>query len=85
MLILGPKTAILGPQFCRILMLGPHFWSSGEAPLDPPYVFSSCAPAWPLSRQSVVTQQSRRLKACEACQVIPGLGSLHSSACDEPF
>ena len=21
-----PKTAILGPQFCRILVLGPHFW-----------------------------------------------------------
>ena len=26
MIILGPKTAILGPQFCRILVLGPHFW-----------------------------------------------------------
>ena len=25
MIILGPKTAILGPQFCRILVLGPHF------------------------------------------------------------
>ena len=25
-IILGPKTAILGPQFCRILVLGPHFW-----------------------------------------------------------
>ena len=25
MIILGPKTAILGPQFCRILALGPHF------------------------------------------------------------
>ena len=41
MIILGPKTAILGPQFCRILVLGPHFWWSGglrppEAPLDPP-------------------------------------------------
>ena len=23
MIILGPKTAILGPQFCRILVLGP--------------------------------------------------------------
>ena len=21
-----PKTAILGPQFCRIFVLGPHFW-----------------------------------------------------------
>ena len=37
-IILGPKTAILGPQFCRILVLGPHFrWSGGAwAPLDPP-------------------------------------------------
>ena len=26
MIILWPKTAILGPQFCRILVLGPHFW-----------------------------------------------------------
>ena len=25
MIILWPKTAILGPQFCRILVLGPHF------------------------------------------------------------
>ena len=38
MIILGPKTAILGPQFCRILVLGPQFWWSGGAgpPLDPP-------------------------------------------------
>ena len=39
MIILGPKTAILGPQFCRILVLGPHFWWSGGAqgpPSDPP-------------------------------------------------
>ena len=28
-IILGPKTAILGPQFCRILVLEPHFWWSG--------------------------------------------------------
>ena len=34
MIILGPKTAILGPQFCRILVLGPHFWWSGG--LGPP-------------------------------------------------
>ena len=33
-IILGPKTAILGPQFCRILVLGPHFWS-GRARLPP--------------------------------------------------
>ena len=32
MIILGPKTAILGPQFCRILVLGPHFWWSGGCP-----------------------------------------------------
>ena len=40
MIILGPKTAILGPQFCRILVLGPHFWWSGarapRAPLGMP-------------------------------------------------
>ena len=30
-IILGPKTAILGPPFCGILVLGPHFWWSGEA------------------------------------------------------
>ena len=40
-----PKTAILGPQFCRILVLGPHFWWSGGgrapgAPLDPPLIFN---------------------------------------------
>ena len=38
MIILGPKTAILGPQFCRILVLGPHFWWSGGdlGPRGPP-------------------------------------------------
>ena len=41
-----PKTAILGPQFCRILVLGPHFWWSGGGargpPLDPPlHIFFS--------------------------------------------
>ena len=37
MIILGPKTAILGPQFCRILVLGPHFWwSGGPGPPGPP-------------------------------------------------
>ena len=29
MIILGPKTAILGPQFCRIFVLWPQFWWSG--------------------------------------------------------
>ena len=32
MIILGPKIAILGPQFCRSLVLGPHFWWSGGGP-----------------------------------------------------
>ena len=41
MIILGHKTAILGPQFCRILVLGSHFWWSGGpgppgSPLDLP-------------------------------------------------
>ena len=39
MIILGPKTTILGPQFCRILVLGPHFWWSGgggPGPRSPP-------------------------------------------------
>ena len=34
-----PKTAILGPQFCRILVLGPQFWWSGGAgPPGPPWI-----------------------------------------------
>ena len=37
MIILGPKTAILGPQFCRILVLGPHFWWSGGPPWIRPW------------------------------------------------
>ena len=44
MIILGPKTAILGPQFCRILVLGPHFWWSGgaQAPGAPPGSTPEC-------------------------------------------
>ena len=39
MIILGPKTAILGPHFCRILVLELHLWWSGggvgpQGPLD---------------------------------------------------
>ena len=49
-IILGPKTAILGPQFCRILVLGPHFWWSGGpgpgAPLDPPLHRYGKYPFW---------------------------------------
>ena len=38
-IILKPKTAILGPQFCRILVLGPHFWWSGGPGLPgPPWI-----------------------------------------------
>ena len=47
MIILHPKTAILGPQFCRILVLGPQFWWSGGggwAPLDPPLHTTNYAP-----------------------------------------
>ena len=37
MIILGPKTAILGLQFSRILVVGPHFWwSGGLGPRGPP-------------------------------------------------
>ena len=39
MIILGPKTAILGPQFCRILVLGPHFGGQGgPGPPGPPWI-----------------------------------------------
>ena len=39
LIILGPKTAILGPQFCRNLVLGPNFWwSGGPRPLGPPWI-----------------------------------------------
>ena len=39
MIILGPKTAILGPQFCRILVLGPHFaGQGGPRPTGPPWI-----------------------------------------------
>ena len=34
-IILGPKTAILGPQFCRILVLGPHFGGQGPTWICP--------------------------------------------------
>ena len=38
LILLGPKTAILGPQFCRILVLGPHFWWSGGGARAPPLI-----------------------------------------------
>ena len=40
-IFLGPKTAILGPQFCRISVLGPHFWwlgGGGLGPWGPPWI-----------------------------------------------
>ena len=55
MIILGPETAILRPQFCRILVLGPHFWWSGGARAPPGLLryfrakFDTC---WTLSYQS---------------------------------
>ena len=60
MIILGPKTAILGPQFCRILVLGPHFWGSGgaqapEAPLDLPLSFHISIPT--LWSRSILGQE----------------------------
>ena len=36
MIILGPKTAILGPQFCRILVLGLIFGGRGGP--APPWI-----------------------------------------------
>ena len=43
-IILWPKTAILLSQFCKILVLGPHFWWSGgpgpPGPLDLPLIYS---------------------------------------------
>ena len=38
MIILGPKTAILGPQFCRILVLGPQFWWLGGSGPRAPWI-----------------------------------------------
>ena len=39
MIISGPKAAILGPQFCRIMVLERHFWwSGGPRPLGPTWI-----------------------------------------------
>ena len=59
-IILGPETAILGPQFCRILVLGPHFWWLG-APLDPPLAFSPCHFAFVVQQ---VHFQNKKFKTC---------------------
>ena len=70
MIILGPKTAILGPQFCRILVLGPHFWWSGGpgpgAPLDPPLPLAPYNPFMPethVLRQSPYKANKKTLTA----------------------
>ena len=59
MIILGPKTAILGPQFCRILVLGPHFWWSGGPP--------GSAPEHEVSKnQDFAIPSERAIKLCNA-------------------
>ena len=66
MIILGPKTAILGPQFCRILVLGPHFWwSEGAGPLAPP----GSAPGW----DTVCTDIDLVLNDRQFTQICPNL------------
>ena len=49
-----PKIAILGPQFCRILVLGPHFWWSGGGP-GPPGPPPGSAPGTLLKRSLIET------------------------------
>ena len=62
MIILGPKTAILGPQFCRILVLGPHFWwSGGPGPPGPP---SGSTPA---AVSCAITSHTSRHDCCYGC------------------
>ena len=46
MITLGPKNAILGPQFCRILVLGPHFWWSMGGPGPPGLPPGSAPEMW---------------------------------------
>ena len=57
MIILGPKTAILGPLFCRILVLGPQFWWSGGAR----------GPGLPGSAPDVITNKDLQLELNPAC------------------
>ena len=58
MLILGPKTAILGPQFCRILVLGSHFWWSGGARPPP----GSAPEGWQLDCLHHVTSNKVQIR-----------------------
>ena len=62
MIILGPKTAILGPQFCRILVLGPHFWWSGwpRAPGAP----RGSAPGMMINPSNFCKHYVQRKKIC---------------------
>ena len=73
MIILRPKTAILGPQFCRILVLGPHFWwSEGlgprETPLDPPLVQSGADPGFDQGGPQIVTGLNCQWCAAASCE-----------------
>ena len=52
LIILGPKTAILGPQFCRIVVLGPQFWwSGGPRPPGPSLDLPLLGLDWPMSQK----------------------------------
>ena len=59
MIILGPKTAILGPQFCRIYGAGASFLvvrgaQAPRAPLDPPLsCMNEVSPYWLGSRATI--------------------------------
>ena len=61
MIISGPKTAILGPQFCRILVLGPHFWWLRGAPLDPPLEVLAIVALTQYLRQNILDKYSKIL------------------------
>ena len=74
MIILGPKTAILGPQFCRILVLGPHIWWSGMAraprpPLDPPPFIIRSSPMLPLVRSFPTVLRGLTAHLCASARV----------------
>ena len=59
MIILGPKTAILGPQFCRILVLGLIFGGQGEPrPLGPPWIHPCLGGPWKLLDFSLLSMHS---------------------------
>ena len=78
-----PKTAILGPQFCRILVLGPHFWWSGggPGPRGPP------PGSAPVQHESVTytggqTHQTHKISSCIHFGSTTHLLSFDVSLCD---